>query len=222
MNSLFLILLLVSLVGLVVLIPMVIIDMIKKKKSNKIYKNTGIFVVAAFVTLIGFIFTIEETEVVEQPAEVKNTETEGPKVETSAIDMTYANDSSVPFGERLEKISTDLFGDTTVQKTDRNITVENMGEMYYLKMMFDDAVTKKGTVNLLNRQTAELFKVLQQVDGFETIQLTWQGNTSGGELTRVLTVTAKKSEIDAIDFENLDVSKLKDHVTNYGLHKDLK
>lgn len=222
MNSLFLILLLGSLVALVVLIPMVIIDMLKKKKSNKVYKNAGISVVVAFVALIGFIITIEETEIADQPSEVKNTETEGSKAETAAIDMTYANDISIPFDERLEKIATDLFGDTTVQKTDRNITVENMGEMYYLKMMFDDAITDKGTVNLLNHQTSELFKVLQQVDGFETIQLTWQANTSGGELTRVLTVTAKKSEINEIDFENLDVSTLKDQVTNYGLHKDLK
>lgn len=153
--------------------------------------------------------------------EVTQTEEAAP-AEKIEIDMTYANDSSIPFNERLEKIATDLFGDKTVQKTDRNITVENMGEMYYLNMMFDDGVTDKGTVNLLNRHTSELFKVLQNVDGFETIQLTWQANTSGGELTRLLAVTAKKSEIDAIDFENLDVSKLKDHVTNYGLHNDLK
>lgn len=165
----------------------------------------------------------DETETPKEAVKVNESENKEEKVySASTVDMTAAQDTSVPFADRLAQIALELFNDTTVDGKERDINVENMGEMYYLKMMFDDAVTDKGTVNLLNRQTAELFKVLQQVDDFETIQLTWQANTSGGELTRLLAVTAKKSEIDAIDFENLDVSKLKDHITNYGLHKDLK
>lgn len=138
------------------------------------------------------------------------------------VNVAAAQDTNIPFADRLAKVALELYSDKTVDGKERNITVDSMGEMYYLNMMFDDAITKKGTVNTLNRQTVELFKVLQQVDDYETIQVTWQANTSNGELTRVLTVTAKKTEIDAIDFESFDASKLKEHVTNYGLHKDLK
>lgn len=59
------------------------------------------------------------------------------------VDMAIANDKSIPLEERIAKIATDLFGTTTTDGSDRNITVESMGDIYYLKMMNDDAITKK-------------------------------------------------------------------------------
>ena len=147
-------------------------------------------------------------------------------VEKVEIDMTYANDSSIPLGDRIKKVATDLFGDTTVQKTDRNITIENMGELYYLKMMIDDGVTKDNTLSYAQKNTVALLEVLQGVDDFQQININWQGNfkdnSGNSNVGSALTVMVKKENIENVNFEEFDASKLKEITVNYGVHNDFK
>lgn len=151
---------------------------------------------------------------------------ESAPAEKVEIDMTYVNDSSIPFNERLEKIAADLFGNKTVQKTDRNITVENMGEMYYLKMMIDDGVTKDNTLSYAQKNTAALLEVLQGVDDFQQININWQGNfkdnSGNSNVGSALTVMVKKEDIANVNFDEFDSSNLKEIAVNYGVHNDFK
>ena len=151
---------------------------------------------------------------------------EAAPAEKVEIDMTFANDSTIPFSERLEKIATDLFGDTTVQKTERNITVENMGDLYYLKMMIDDGVSKENTLSYAQKNTAALLEVLQGVDDFQQININWQGNfkdnSGNSNVGSALTVMVKKENIENVNFDEFDASKLKEIAVNYGVHNDFK
>lgn len=157
--------------------------------------------------------------------EEKQTEETVP-AEKVEIDMTYANDTSIPLGDRIKKISTDLFGDKTVQDTVRNITVDSMGDLYYLKLMIDDGVTKKNTLSLAQRNTVELLKVLQGIDDFQQININWQGNfkdaSGNSNVGSAMTVMVDKDALSKVDFENFDASKLKEIAINYGTHNDFK
>lgn len=166
--------------------------------------------------------TADDTPVPDNSGTIHETE-QNNDVEYSAnkVNMTVAQDTSIPFSDRLAKIANELYSDKTIDGKDRNITVDNIGDMYYLKMMFDDVLTKDGIVYKANLQMIELFKVLQQLDGYEAVSINWQGTTDSGELVSIVTALAKKSDIDAMDFESIDPADLKSYVTNYGLHKDL-
>lgn len=226
MSTLFLILLSTSLVALVVLVPMVIIDMLKKKKSNTLYRSTGITILVTFISIMGFIFTIEETKISDQTEKVESEIQEEPKKATPAINMVNANDTSLPLGERIKKIAEDLFGDTTVQGTERNITIDNIGELYYLNLMIDDGITKKNTLALAQRHTVELLKVLQSVDDFKQININWQGNfkdsIGNSNVGSAMNVMVKKENIKNVNFDEFDANKLKEIAVNYGVHNSFK
>lgn len=226
MSTLFLILLSTSLVALVVLVPMVIIDMLKKKKSNTLYRSTVITILVTFISIMGFIFTIEETKISDQTEKVESEIQEEPKKATPAINMVNANDTSLPLGERIKKIAEDLFGDTTVQGTERNITIDNIGELYYLNLMIDDGITKKNTLALAQRHTVELLKVLQSVDDFKQININWQGNfkdsIGNSNVGSAMNVMVKKENIKNVNFDEFDANKLKEIAVNYGVHNDFK
>lgn len=142
------------------------------------------------------------------------------------IDMTIANDKNVPLEERIAKIATDLFGETTTDGSNRNITVDSMGDMYYLKMMIDDAVTKKNTLEYAQQNTVKLLRVLKDVEDMRDININWQANfkdaSGNSNVGSAMTVLLKKSDIDKIDFSNFNASDLKEVASNYGTHKDFK
>ncbi|MGC7930551.1 hypothetical protein ACP3VS_18195 [Lysinibacillus sp. VIII_CA] len=142
------------------------------------------------------------------------------------VDMKVANDTTIPLEERIVKIATDLFGTTTTDGSDRNITVENMGDIYYLKMMIDDAITKKNTLNYAQQNTVELLKVLKDVEDMRDININWQANfkdaSGNSNVGSAMTVLLKKSDIDKIDFDKFKASNLKEVATNYGTHNDFK
>lgn len=226
MNKLFLILLSASLVALVVLVTMVIIDMLKKKKSNTLYRSTGIAVLVTFISIMGFVFTIDETEIADQPKEVVTENQEGPKVETPAINMANANDTSIPLNDRIQKIATDLFGATTVQGTERNITVDSMGDAFFLKLMVDDGVTQNNTLEIAQRNTVDILEVLQQVDEWQMITINWQGDfkdsTGNSSVGSALAVGMTKEDLEKVNFEDFKPADLKKVATNYGTHNDFK
>ncbi|MEK4629745.1 hypothetical protein MKZ17_16165 [Solibacillus sp. FSL R7-0682] len=225
MNTLFLLLLLASMVALFALIPMVIINIVRKRKSQTLYRNTGIAIVVTFISIVGFTITIEETEVADEPLEVKANEEIAPtkKVE---IDMNYANDTTIPLGDRIKKIATDLYSDKTIQDSDRNIAVESMGDLYYLNLMIDDGVTMKNTLSLAQKNTVDLLKVLQNVEDFQQININWQGNfkdsSGNSNVGSAMTVMIKKEGIANVDFEGFNAKKLKDISVNYGTHNSFK
>lgn len=225
MNTLFLLLLLASMVALIVLIPMVIINIVRKRKSQTLYRNTGIAIVVTFISIVGFAITIEETEVADEPLEVKANEEMAPtkKVE---IDMNYANDTTIPLGDRIKKIATVLYSDKTIQDSDRNIAVESMGDLYYLNLMIDDGVTMKNTLSLAQKNTVDLLKVLQNVEDFQQININWQGNfkdsSGNSNVGSAMAVMIKKEGIANVDFEGFDAKKLKDISVNYGTHNSFK
>lgn len=225
MNTLFLLLLLASMVALFALIPMVIINIVRKRKSQTLYRNTGIAIVVTFISIVGFTITIEETEVADEPLEVKANEEIAPtkKVE---IDMNYANDTTIPLGDRIKKIATDLYSDKTIQDSDRNIAVESMGDLYYLNLMIDDGVTMKNTLSLAQKNTVDLLKVLQNVEDFQQININWQGNfkdsSGNSNVGSAMAVMIKKEGIANVDFEGFNAKKLKDISVNYGTHNSFK
>lgn len=165
----------------------------------------------------------EETPV---SAEAEKKSEDKEKDNEIVIDMTIANDKKVPLEERISKIATDLFGETTTDGSNRDITVESMGDMYYLKMMIDDAVTKKNTLEYAQHNTVKLLKVLKDVEDMGNININWQGNfkdaSGNSNVGSVMTVLFKKSDIDKIDFTNFKDSDLKKVASNYGTHKDFK
>lgn len=227
MNTLFLLLLLASMVALFALIPMVIINIVRKRKSQTLYRNTGIAIVVTFISIVGFTITIEETEVADEPVEVKaNANEEIAPSNKAEIDMKYANDTSIPLGDRIKKIAMDLYSDKTIQDSDRNIAVESMGDLYYLKLMIDDGVTMKNTLSLAQKNTVNLLKVLQNVEDFQQININWQGNfkdsSGNSNVGSALTVMIKKEGIANVDFEGFDAKKLKDISVNYGTHNSFK
>lgn len=142
------------------------------------------------------------------------------------IDMAAANDTNVPLEERIAKIATDLFGTKTTDGSDRNITVESMGDMYYLKMMIDDAVTKKNTLDYAQRNTVKLLEVLKDVEDMGNININWQANfkdaSGNSSIGSAMTALFKKSDIDKIDFANFKASNIKDAASSYGTHNDFK
>lgn len=142
------------------------------------------------------------------------------------VDMKAANDTTIPLEERIVKIATDLFGTTTTDGSDRNITVESMGDIYYLKMMIDDAITKKNTLNYAQQNTVVLLKVLKDVEDMRDININWQANfkdaSGNSNVGSAMTVLLKKSDIDKIDFDKFKASNLKEVATNYGTHNDFK
>lgn len=165
----------------------------------------------------------EETQT---PASAEAEKKSDKKENEIVIDMTIANDKNTPLEERITKIATDLFGEKTADGSNRDITVESMGDMYYLKMMIDDAVTKKNTLDFAQNNTVKLLKVLKDVEDMGNININWQGNfkdaSGNSNIGSVMTVMFKKSDIDKIDFTNFKDSDLKKVATNYGVHKDFK
>lgn len=93
MNTLFLLLLLASFVALIVLLPMIIINIVRKKKSKKLNRNAGIAIVVTFISIIGFIATVEDTEVADEPKQVEakseaKSEEDKPTAETKAVELS--------------------------------------------------------------------------------------------------------------------------------------
>jgi len=129
--------------------------------------------------------------------------------------MAIANNKSIPLEERIAKIATDLFGTTTTDGSDRNITVESMGDSYYLKMMNDDAVTKENALDNAQRKTVELLKVLKDVEDLSNIQINWQANFNNTNPGSAKTVLLKKKDFDKIDLANFKTSDLKEIATYY-------
>ena len=147
--------------------------------------------------------------------------TETVKENEVVVDIAIANDKSIPLEERIAKIATDLFGTTTTDGSDRNITVESMGDIYYLKMMNDDAITKKKSLTYAQRNTVKLLKVLKDVEDMSDIRINWQanfkdayGNINPGS---AMTVLLKKSDFDKVDLANFKASDLKKIATYYHI-----
>ena len=99
MNTLFLLLLLASFIALIVLLPIVIVKAIQKKKSKTSFRNMGITIVVAFVSIIGFTVTLDNEELendstaVETSApttteDVTNETEEKPVVEAKPIELS--------------------------------------------------------------------------------------------------------------------------------------
>lgn len=92
MNTLFLLLLLASFVALIVLLPMMIINIVRKKKSKTLYRNTGIAIVVTFISIIGFSATLEDTEVADEPKQVEEKENakkeEKPAPEKKVVELS--------------------------------------------------------------------------------------------------------------------------------------
>lgn len=156
----------------------------------------------------------EETE--------KNKEKEEEQKITNEVDASIITDTSKPFNERLTELSTQLFGDKTTTGEPRNITVDSMGELYYVKLMIDDAITMDATLDRAQRQTIELLKYLQQVEDYEGININWQGNFDSGNVGSAVTVMFKKEDLDKVDLEKLKPNQLEKVATNYGTHNSFK
>lgn len=147
----------------------------------------------------------------------EDTSTSNP-VETTAnelaIDMTIANDKSIPLEERIAKIATDIFWTTPTDGSDRNIIVESMGDYFYLSMMNDDAITKKKVIDYAQQKTVELIRVLKGVEDLSNIRINWQANFKDayGNINpeSAMTVLLKKGDFDQIDVANFNASDLKE------------
>ena len=93
MNTLFLLLLLASFIALIVLLPMMIINIVRKKKSKTLYRNTGIAIVVTVISIIGFATTMEDTEVADEPKQVEakedtKTKEKKPTAEKKAVELS--------------------------------------------------------------------------------------------------------------------------------------
>ena len=171
----------------------------------------------------------ESSNGVEKESKIKTEESEKYEVtpvEDVEIDMSYANNTSIPLNDRLQKIATDLFGATTVQGTERNITVDSMGDAFFLKLMIDDGVTLNNTLEIAQRNTIDILEVLQRVEDWQMITINWQGNfkdsTGKSSIGSALAVGITKEDLEKIDFENFNPNDLKKVATNYGTHNDFK
>ncbi|MFS0878046.1 hypothetical protein [Solibacillus isronensis] len=228
MNTFFTLLLLASFAAVAVSVVLLIVNIVRKKNSKTVMRMTGISTVVLFVSLFGSIFTSEtkEEEVASKPVTAEASELKKEDAKKVGIDMAYANDTSVPLEERIQKIATDLYGSTTSQKTDRNISVESMGDLVYLNLMIDDGITLDNTLWYAQYSTVELLKVLQQVEDFQEININWQGNfkdaSGNSNVGSAVTAMFNKEGIEGVDFEAFDVSNLKNLSVNYGVHNDFK
>ncbi|MFC9540039.1 hypothetical protein ACFTQ7_09180 [Lysinibacillus sp. NPDC056959] len=167
---------------------------------------------AALVLSLG-LAACEEDKTKEEP---KTEDTQQPvSAKAIDIDMALANDKSIPLEKRIAKIATDLFGTTTTDGNDRNITVESMGDSYYLKMMNDEAATKKNALDYAQRNTVELLKVLKDVEDLNNIQINWQANFINTNPGSAMTVLFKEKDFDKIDLANFKTTDLKEMATYY-------
>jgi len=76
LNTIFLLITVVTFLSLFVFIPLALINVVKKnkEKSTKMFKFSGIALVAMIVSFIGFGVTVDETEVTDEPEKVESQE----------------------------------------------------------------------------------------------------------------------------------------------------
>lgn len=151
-----------------------------------------------------------------------NKEKEEEEKVTNEVDVSIITDTSKPFNERLTELSTQLFGDETTTGEPRNITVDSMGDVYFVKLMIDDAITMNVTLDRAQRQTIELLRYVQQADDFEAINVNWQAKFDSGEIGSVVTVMFNKDDLKNVDLEKLRPEELEKVATNYGTHDAFK
>lgn len=104
MNTLFLLLLSASFIALIVLLPIVIVKAIQKKKSKTSFRNMGIAIVVAFVSIIGFTVTLDNEELESDSASVETSASTIAEDVTNETEEKPVVETKKPWNESLEEI----------------------------------------------------------------------------------------------------------------------